>query len=322
MACKLVIEPIFEADFEGSSYGFRPKRGAKDAVSKIKKHLRAGRTVVYDADLSSYFDTIPHDKLLASLRLRISDRRVLHLIQLWLQCPVYENGRYHGGKKNKLGTPQGGVISPLLSNIYLHNLDRIVSNSKRIFSQQGVHIVRYADDFVLMGKEISQDVLAYLQKLLSYMGLRLNAEKSMLVNALTGSFNFLGFTFRFDRSWRNWKIRYWNVFPSEKAQKKLRSTLKELFCHRTHMHINEFAILLNSKIRGWMNYYHIPGVSYIRRSCEKLKYHLFVKFNQFFKRKSQRKCKLYSRYGFERYIRKFGIIDPVQAYNLMKPVNA
>ena len=117
MACQLVIEPIFEADFEEHSYGFRPKRSAHDAIAKIKEHLKGGKTEVYDADLSKYFDTIPHDKLIVALNERIKDQRVLKLINKWLKAPVYDDGQYTGGKKNKVGTPQGGVISPLLSNL-------------------------------------------------------------------------------------------------------------------------------------------------------------------------------------------------------------
>ena len=121
MSCKLVIEPIFEADFEDTSYGFRPKRSAAQAVTEIKNHLRSGKTIVFDADLSSYFDTIPHGKLLALIEKRISDRRILRLIRMWLRCPIIENGRTvkGSGKRNRVGTPQGGVISPLLANIFL-----------------------------------------------------------------------------------------------------------------------------------------------------------------------------------------------------------
>jgi RNA-directed DNA polymerase len=126
MACKLVIEPIFEADFEDSSYGFRPNRSAKDAMQAIKGHLQEGKTEVLDADLSSYFDTIPHDKLNKTLELRITDKRIIRLINLWLKSPVRENGQ-DTGKRND-GTPQGGVISPLLANIYMHLVDR---NSKQ-----------------------------------------------------------------------------------------------------------------------------------------------------------------------------------------------
>ncbi len=121
MSCKLVIEPIFEADFEDMSYGFRPKRSASQAVTEIKNHLKAGRTTVFDADLSSYFDTIPHGKLLSLIEKRISDHRIIKLIRMWLRSPVVEDGLFveGSGKRNRVGTPQGGVISPLLANIFL-----------------------------------------------------------------------------------------------------------------------------------------------------------------------------------------------------------
>jgi len=143
-ACKMIIEPIFEADFQESSYGFRPRRSAKDAVREIKEHLKAGREQVYDADLSSYFDTIPHGKLLILVGLRIADRQMLHLIKQWLKAPVEEDGNISGGKKQKTGTPQGGVISPLLANIYLNLVDKLVARMSGI--PEDVRIVRYADD--------------------------------------------------------------------------------------------------------------------------------------------------------------------------------
>lgn len=128
MSCKLVLEPIFEADFSDSSYGFRPKRSAKDAMKRIKEHLKGGKTEVLDADLSAYFDSIPHDKLMILVGQRISDRYVIKLLKKWLMSPVMENGRLTGGKKVKKGTPQGGVISPLLANIYLHLVDRLIDS--------------------------------------------------------------------------------------------------------------------------------------------------------------------------------------------------
>ena len=200
MACKLVIEPIFEADFEESSYGFRPKRSAQEAVAAVKRHLMEGNTEVYDADLSAYFDTIPHAKLMKVLALRISDSKVLHLIKLWLKSPISEAGRIKGGKKNKMGTPQGGVISPLLANIYLHLVDKLVQKAGSIFYLFGVKIVRYADDFVLMGRSIPPQVLEKLKEVLARMGLKLNVEKSKHLNACETSFDFLGFTVRYDRS--------------------------------------------------------------------------------------------------------------------------
>ena len=166
MAVKLAIEPIFEADFADSSYGFRPCRSAGDAVSEIKlKHLE-GKVEVFDADLSAYFDTIPHKELLQLVGKRISDKNVLHLIKMWLKAPVLENGKLTGGMKNKLVTPQGGVISPQLANIYLHLLDKAVNREDGVFCQYGIEIIRYADDWVLMARRIPQSVLDYLNELL------------------------------------------------------------------------------------------------------------------------------------------------------------
>jgi RNA-directed DNA polymerase len=146
MACKMVIEPIFEADFEEESYGYRPKRSAKDAVIKIKENLQKGLTEVYDADLSSFFDTIPHKELLFLVGLRITDKHVMHVLKMWLKAPLVEDGKMSGGKKNKRGTPQGGVISPLLASIYLHLLDKAVKRAGGIFRNNGIKIVRCADD--------------------------------------------------------------------------------------------------------------------------------------------------------------------------------
>ena len=192
MACKLVIEPIFEADFEDCSYGFRPKRSAAGAMRAVKQNLKEGKTEVYDADVASYFDTIPHDKLMKTISLRVSDPDVLHLIKLWLKAPMEVDGQLRGGKKNKVGTPQGGVISPLLSNIYLHLLDRIVSKAGSVYKTYGVKIVRYADDFVLMGRTIPEAVRAKTHSILERMGLKLNqtvgcTRKAVRISRLSDS---------------------------------------------------------------------------------------------------------------------------------------
>jgi len=198
MACKLVIEPIFEADFTKDSFGFRPKRSAQGAIKEIKEELKSGKVRVYDADLSKYFDTIPHDKLIIALSERISDKRIIDLLKKWLGSPIYKDGQDQGGKKSNIGTPQGGVISPLLSNIYLHLLDRIVSHPKSLFSESGIRIIRYADDFVLLGKTISEEVKGKLEGLLSRMELSLNEAKSKEVNAKESNFEFLGFKISYE----------------------------------------------------------------------------------------------------------------------------
>lgn len=313
MACLLVIEPIFEADFEDHSYGFRPERSTHDAIVKIKEHLRGDKTAVYDADLSKYFDSIPHEKLKIAFRERIKDQRVLRLINKWLKSPVEDGGQYSGGKKNKIGVPQGAVISPLLSNLYLHLLDRIVSSPKSIFKQMGAAMVRYADDFVLMGKTLKETVLKKLKDLLERMGLTLNEEKSKQINAKTTPFNFLGFVFRYDRSYKNpGGSRFWNVKPSEKSNKKIRdkigTALKKMGHYKPEQMVNE----LNAILRGWLNHFEIKGVSYPFVAKRKLNYYLRMRLLKYFNRKSQRKSRLYRKKAFELLVQKYGLIDPIK----------
>jgi group II intron reverse transcriptase/maturase len=310
--CKMIIEPIFEADFEESSYGFRPGRSSKDAIENIKKNLKEGKTEVYDADLSKYFDTIPHDKLQISLKERIADPRILKLINKWLKVPVVENGKYTSGKGNQKGTPQGGVISPLLANIYFHLLDRIVNNPLSMFGIEGIKIVRYADDFVLMGKAISEKSIIKLKSLINRMGLALNQTKTRLVSAKTEGFNFLGFTIRYDKDLYGGKFKYWNICPSKKSEQKIRDKVKD-YLH-THGHCNalEVASGLNSILRGWLNYFDVKGVSYPAVSKRRLRFYLLERINRYYKRKSQRKCKLYGHKAFEVLVTKFGLIDPTK----------
>lgn len=312
MSCKMVIEPIFEADFEDSSYGFRPNRSAQQAIGKIKEHLKAGRTEVFDADLSSYFDTIPHSKLMILMGKRISDKNVLHLIKMWLKAPISEDGKMKGGKKNKYGTPQGGVISPLLANIYLHLLDKIVNKMTGIFNETGVKIVRYADDFVLLGRKIPAMVLEKLICLLEKMELRLNEEKSKLIDAKDNSFDFLGFTIRYEKSRYERGRRYWNIIPSKKSNKRIREKIGTYL--KTHGHLPPEILVadLNKIIRGWINYYTIPKVSYPRKSKGDLRYYLFQRVYRYYKRKSQRKSKLYGRKAFDVLVKKYGLIDPTK----------
>jgi RNA-directed DNA polymerase len=322
-SCLMVIAPIFEADFEDCSYAYRPKRSVKGAVSEIKGALREGNTEVYDADLSNYFDSIPHDKLMVLLERRISDKRVLNLLRMWLKAPVREeDGRMTGGRSNKQGTPQGGVISPLLANLYLHLVDGIVCKAGGYFAKAGIRIVRYADDFVLQGKRIPPEALQRLQNVLGRMGLTLNREKSRLISAMKEPFDFLGFTFRHDVSIHNWRCRYWNVFPSKKSTAKLRTNLREYFQNNHLAATPELVAGLNSIIRGWVNSYHIGGVSYVRRSCEDVSYYLHKKLHRHYERKSQRACKLYRQCGYDGFVERFKLLDPVKHYMRLKAANA
>lgn len=310
--CMLIIEPIFEADFEESSHGFRPNRSSKDAIKEIKGHLELGKTEVYDADLSKYFDTIPHDKLMKAVKERISDPRMLKLIVKWLKAPVYDDGNLKGGKKNKLGTPQGGVISPLLANIYMHLIDRIVNKAGSIFHHYGISMVRYADDFVLMGKQIPKAVTYKLKNLLDRMGLILNEEKTHQINARKESFKFLGFTFRYDRDIYGRNNTYLNIVPNKESEKKLRGKINDYLKSHGHSNAKTVATELNSMIRGWLNYYIINEVSYTAMSKRRLRFYLSRRIHRYYNRKSQRKCKLYGQDAFGSLVRYFGLIDPTQ----------
>jgi group II intron reverse transcriptase/maturase len=320
-ACKMVIEPIFEADFDDSSHGFRPKHSAKDAIIEIKNNLKQGKQTVYDADLSKYFDTIPHDKLEITLKERIADPRVLHLIKLWLKVPIVEeNGKYTGGKSNTKGTPQGGVISPLLANIYMNLLDRIVNNPKGYFSKRGIRMIRYADDFILMSKHIQQEAIIKAHNYLDRMGLIINTEKSKLVDAKTEMFDFLGFTFRYDQSLFSNRGKFWNVFPKNKSQKKIRQRINLKLKSIGHYPANLVVKELNPIIRGWMNYYTIEKVSYTQVAFKDLEDYLRNRLFRYYNRKSQRKSSMYGKHAFKILVEEYGLIKPYRT-NGLRPVN-
>lgn len=309
---KLVIEPIFEADFEDTSYGFRPHRSAAGAVREIRQNLQDGKADIFDADLSAYFDTIPHKELMHLLALRISDSNVLHLIKMWLKVPVIEDGRPKGGKKNKVGTPQGGVISPVLANVYLHLLDKAVNRTGGIFHRNGVKIARYADDFVLMARKMPEECLVYMSLMLSRMKLKLNEEKSRLLCAKDESFDFLGHTFRFTDDLHGRPVKYWNVEPSKKSQKKARSNIRDYLRKNGHKPPQILADDLNSILRGWINYFTIQGITYPNKAKRNLRHYLGKKLTRYYKRKSQRKCKLYNRGAMRVLVSNYGLIDPAK----------
>ena len=321
-ACKMVIEPIFEADFEDESYGFRPKRSASDAMTKIKENLKTGYTEVLDADLSAFFDTIPHRELMILLEMRISDRNVLNLIRMWLKAPVWEDGKVSGGKRNGKGTPQGGVISPLLANIYLTLLDKAVNRKDGPFSRSGIRIVRYADDFVLMGKAMSQEAIVYLGGLLGRMKLKLNEEKTRRVNAKQESFDFLGFTVRWVNSQIKIGTSYWNITPSKKSLNTIRGKIRACLKANGHLNPRLITIRLNQLTRGWVNYFTVPRVSYPAMAKRKLRWYLMDRLNRYYRRKSQRASGLYRKGAFEVLQKKYGLFDPWSSTRPPVPASA
>lgn len=232
---------------------------------------------------------------------------------MWLKAPVMEHGRPTGGKKNKIGTPQGGVISPLLANIYLHLLDKAVNRQNGVFQQYGIEIIRYADDWVLMAKQIPQKALDNLHKLLKSMKLKLNEDKSKIANAYCESFDFLGCTFRLDDDLFGRKSRkYWNVGPSSRSQKKVREKIREYLKYNGHKPPQEVADNINAIIRGWINYFSIKGVTYPNNAKRNLRYYLSHKLTRYYKRKSQRKSKLYNQGAFKVLVSKYRLIDPTK----------
>jgi group II intron reverse transcriptase/maturase len=253
-AAKIVIEPIFEADFQLCSYGFRPKKSAQQALEAIRVAGNQGHNFVVDADIQGYFDNIQRDTLMELLKERISDRRVLKLIRQWLEAGVMEDGTV---RETLAGTPQGGVISPLLANIYLNKLDRIWAAR---CSQLGI-LVRYADDFVAMCRSESgaREALRRIKLVMSRLGLRLHPAKTRLVDLRRGkeSFVFLGCTIRKRRSiQRNPRWHFMQRWPSPKATKRLRERVRELTGKRqSGKDVKQIIAELNPVLRGWGNYF-------------------------------------------------------------------
>ena len=283
MALKLVMEPIFEADFCEHSYGFRPKKSAHDAIDTIAEAMWQGQTQVIDADLSKYFDSIPHAKLMATVAERVVDGAVLALIKQWLKAPVMgdnDNGKsacVGGGKGNRRGTPQGGVISPLLSNIYLHLMDRIWQRHDMARKLQAT-LVRYADDFVVLCRKDVAAPLSIIRTILGRLELELNESKTKVVNANKEGFCFLGFDLKMNVGVKGG--RYPHIQPRDKAVVKVKTRIREITArNQTWRPIDEVVRDMNRTLRGWSGYFHYRNSSAAflkvkRHAEERLRTHL------------------------------------------------
>jgi RNA-directed DNA polymerase len=256
-AAKIVLEPIFEADFEDCAYGYRPRRSAVDAVKETHRLICRGYTDVVDADLSKYFDTIPHSDLLRSVARRIVDRHVLWLIKLWLKAPVEQRDgdgtRMSGGKSSICGTPQGGVASPLLANIYMNRFLKHWRLTERGEAFRA-HVVSYADDFVILSRGRAEEALAWTKAVMTKLGLTLNEAKTSVKNARQESFDFLGYTLG-PRHFPNGGRWYLGAAPSKKSVQRIKAKVSDLLTPGNKSSWPRVCERLNRLLGGWAAYF-------------------------------------------------------------------
>jgi RNA-directed DNA polymerase len=311
MATLLILEPIFESDFLDCSFGFRPGRSAHQALKAIQQNLQAGYRAVYDADLQGYFDSIPHDKLMACLEMRIADRSVLKLIRMWLEAPVVEqdeDGKPRASRPRQ-GTPQGGVASPLLANLFLHWFDKRFHASDGPAHWAKARLVRYADDFVVMARYQGERLRQHVEWLLeSWMGLVINREKTRVVhlNEVGASLDFLGYTFRYDRDLHGRDHRYLNWGPSKKAlareRDKLRAMSGSRMCFKP---IPDLIAEVNQHVRGWANYF---GQGYPRQAFRQINTFVRSRLTVHLRRRSQRPFRPPEGQSFYAYLNHLGLV--------------
>ena len=316
-ATLMILEPIFEADFEDCSYGFRAGRSAHQALEEIRGHVRAGYQAVYDADLKGYFDSIPHDRLQACVRHRVADRSVQKLIRLWLQTPVVEKETKGGGggsgekwSRSKKGTPQGGVISPLLANLYLHWFDAVFHGPEGPARWAAAKLVRYADDFVVLARYQGRPLRDWIEtKLENRFGLEINRDKTRVVQLKEEgtSLNFLGFTFRNDRDRQGRKRKYLNVSPSAAALKRERAKLhQKTDRHQCCKPLPSLIRELNRHLKSWQTYFNF---GYPRQAFRKINSYVRSRLTQHVKRRSQRPFRPPKGVTYYQHFQRMGLLE-------------
>lgn len=289
-AALLILEPIFEADFHECSYGFRPGKSAHQAVDAIRDHLAHGRREAYDVDLKSYFDTIPHDQLVAALQMRITDRSVLTLIRSWLEAPIVETddqGRTSAHRSTQ-GSPQGGCISPLLANVYLHWFESLFYRPEGPGTWAKAHLVRYADDFVILARYQGLRLQGWVARTLEgRFKLTINREKTRVVKLTeTGAtLSFLGYSFRYDLDLQGRGHRYLNVFPAKKSVARLREHLRVVLAANSMTPVPMLIERVNRLLRGWKLYF---SHGYPRVAFRAVNHYVVLSLTRHLKRRSQR----------------------------------
>jgi RNA-directed DNA polymerase len=284
-AAKLVLEPIWEAEFEPSAYGYRPQRSGQDAIRKVDELLHNGYTDVVDADLSKYFDTIPHSELLESVARRIVDRQMLHLIKMWLKVAVEDrdeagNRRMSGGKDNDRGTPQGGVVSPLLANLYMNRMLKGWRQTRR-GEEFEARIVNYADDFVILSRGKAKEALRWTGGVLERLKLTLNEKKTSVRNAREERFDFLGYTFGPHYSKRTGQ-EYIGYSPSKKSVSRIKEKVGDLLKPGEVRPWKEVCEQLNRKLKGWRAYFNCGSTAAAYRAVDQ---HVYDKARHFLRRR-------------------------------------
>jgi RNA-directed DNA polymerase len=284
-AAKLILEPIFEAELEPNAYAYRPKKSAQDAIQAVDRLLHEGYTDIVDADLSKYFDTIPHSELLQCVARRVVDKHMLHLVKVWLKVPVEERDekgkkRLTGGRDNDRGTPQGGVISPLLANLYMN---RMLKGWKRTGrgERYRARIVNYADDFVILSRGKANEALEWTRGVLDRLGLTLNEKKTSIRNARMERFDFLGYTFGPHFSRRTGR-EYIGYSPSKKSVNRIRQKVAEHLRPSNVAPWEEVRDRLNQKLKGWKEYF---GLGSLTKAYEVLDEHVEERVRHFLRRR-------------------------------------
>ena len=295
-AAKLILEPIFEADFLEASYGYRPGRMAHDALTEIARRVQQGYREIYDADLQAYFDSIPHEKLLKCVERRVADRHVLRLLRQWLTAPVEE--RDEGGRPRRQrptqGTPQGGVISPLLANLYLHWFDVRFSRLAGPGTWARAYLVRYADDFVVLARYIGHRIPQWIERTVEeWLGLTINRQKTRIVTLTPNGrdqLDFLGYTFRYDWDQFGRQTRYFTAVPSQRAMARGREAVRQLTAAwRSSVPVAEMVADLNAFLQGWQQYFRF---GHARRAQHALTAFAIERLMRHLRRRSQRPVRL------------------------------